>query len=149
MAKTPMRCPFNGKMCAECPLFRGRHYFLCANANYRGYIKPNENIEPQKHPEKIDLKAIKRLCEPWSVGSNNTEGEPKIMLKVINKEKGTTRACELDEAKEWEWKNPETVITFRGSQINSFEKLREIVHFQEARGAQEVTIIEAPWFMIA
>ncbi|MBI4647211.1 MAG: hypothetical protein HY738_11650 [Bacteroidia bacterium] len=29
MAKTKMVCPFSRKFCKECPLFIGRHYYLC------------------------------------------------------------------------------------------------------------------------
>ena len=42
MAKTKMRCPFNDKLCVECQLYRGRHYYLCACPDYRGYIKLKE-----------------------------------------------------------------------------------------------------------
>ena len=34
-----MICPFSGKYCKECSLYRGRHYLLCFNNRYRGYIK--------------------------------------------------------------------------------------------------------------
>lgn len=36
-----MICPFSGKLCRECPIFRGRHYFLCYKEDYRGFIKEN------------------------------------------------------------------------------------------------------------
>jgi len=38
MAKKRMNCPFSGKGCRECPLYRGRHYFLCFSKRYRGII---------------------------------------------------------------------------------------------------------------
>jgi hypothetical protein len=38
MAKIKMLCPFSGELCRECPQFRGRHYYLCFCAKYRGYL---------------------------------------------------------------------------------------------------------------
>ena len=46
MAKRKMNCPFSGKGCKECPIYRGRHYFLCFSKRYRGVIGDRaENIE--------------------------------------------------------------------------------------------------------
>jgi hypothetical protein len=43
MAKEDMLCPFSGKLCRECPLYRGRHYYLCFSKKYRGHLeKPRE-----------------------------------------------------------------------------------------------------------
>ena len=43
MAKTEMVCPFSNKVCEECALYRGRHYFLCFCEKYRGHLsKPGE-----------------------------------------------------------------------------------------------------------
>jgi hypothetical protein len=39
MAKEQMLCPFNGQLCRECALYRGRHYFLCFNKKYRGHLE--------------------------------------------------------------------------------------------------------------
>ena len=44
MAKSPVRCPFNGRLCIECTLYRGRHYYLCNCEHYRGYIKPINKV---------------------------------------------------------------------------------------------------------
>ncbi len=38
MAKTKMLCPFTNKLCRECPMYRGRHYFLCFHVKYRGHL---------------------------------------------------------------------------------------------------------------
>lgn len=43
MAKVKMICPFSGKLCKECAIYRGRHYLLCFNKKYRGYL--NESVE--------------------------------------------------------------------------------------------------------
>lgn len=38
MAKQKMRCVFSEQLCRECPMFRGRHYYLCFSRTYRGYL---------------------------------------------------------------------------------------------------------------
>jgi hypothetical protein len=38
MAKREMICPFSGRLCEECPLYRGRHYFMCFCDRYRGHL---------------------------------------------------------------------------------------------------------------
>ncbi len=46
MAKTKMMCPFSNKLCEECALYRGRHYFLCFCEKYRGYLEePGETTK--------------------------------------------------------------------------------------------------------
>jgi hypothetical protein len=42
MAKEDMLCPFSGTLCRECPLYRGRHYYLCFSKKYRGYLEKPE-----------------------------------------------------------------------------------------------------------
>ena len=46
MAKTKMMCPFSNKLCEECALYRGRHYYLCFSKKYRGHLDdPGEEIK--------------------------------------------------------------------------------------------------------
>ena len=40
MAKVDMKCPFSGRLCKSCPIYVGRHYYLCFKPEYRGHI-PN------------------------------------------------------------------------------------------------------------
>ena len=43
MAKTRMLCPFSGELCKDCPVYRGRHYYLCFCSKYRGCLtKPGK-----------------------------------------------------------------------------------------------------------
>jgi hypothetical protein len=44
MAKQDMLCPFTGKLCRECGLYRGRHYYLCFSKKYRGHLGKSEGI---------------------------------------------------------------------------------------------------------
>jgi hypothetical protein len=36
MAKIAMACPFTHHVCTECPIFRGRHFYLCLAKALRG-----------------------------------------------------------------------------------------------------------------
>jgi len=46
MAKKRMLCPFSGMLCKDCPLYRGRHYYLCFNEKYRGCLVKGEKAPP-------------------------------------------------------------------------------------------------------
>ena len=39
MARKEMICPFSEKLCRDCALYIGRHYFLCYKPGYKGYVK--------------------------------------------------------------------------------------------------------------
>ena len=59
MAKVNMLCPFSGKPCKECPIYRGRHYFLCFNNNYRGHLKESNKASREVNtslnvPERVE-----------------------------------------------------------------------------------------------
>jgi hypothetical protein len=46
VAKERMICPFSNRLCEECALYRGRHYYLCFCRKYRGYLgTPGEVIK--------------------------------------------------------------------------------------------------------
>lgn len=47
MAKFEMLCPFSEKICIECPQYRGRHYYLCFNTKYQGYLGGKKNEKKQ------------------------------------------------------------------------------------------------------
>ena len=42
MAKEIMICPFSGKACKECAIYRGRHYYWCFNPKYRGHLNKSD-----------------------------------------------------------------------------------------------------------
>ena len=48
MAKIDMICPFSKQLCQECPLYRGRHYYLCFCTKYRGYLGDKERDTAKK-----------------------------------------------------------------------------------------------------
>ena len=44
MAKREMMCPFSDRLCRNCAVYIGRHYYRCFFENYRGYVyQPKED----------------------------------------------------------------------------------------------------------
>lgn len=147
MAKTEMLCTFNRRLCTECPLYRGRHYYLCFNEKYRGYIgRSKRKAKPGIAQRSVDLRTLGKLTEPWA--GRRLKAEPKINLKVIDMETGNVRVCPLAEAKRWDWSNPEIMRVVGGFQVTSWDKLVEIASYKAERGYQEVELYEAPRFML-
>ena len=77
MAKTRMICPFSGELCKECPLYRGRHYYLCFCEKYRGHLEePGETAETTTPPasglssnKKFEIPSIKprSAIDPFAI----------------------------------------------------------------------------------
>jgi len=63
MAKEKMLCPFSDRLCRECPLYRGRHYYLCYHRAYRGRIENHESLT-QKGTRKPPVDRYKDVKMP-------------------------------------------------------------------------------------
>jgi len=149
MAKIDMFCPFSHRLCSECALYRGRHYYLGFCKQYRGYIgESKENTKSGTIHHSVDFQALWKLVEPWADAGLQPETKPKIKLKVVDMESEATTVCELDEAKTWDWSNPEMMRIIAGLQITSWDKLVELVSFKAKKGYQEVEVYEAPRFLL-
>ncbi|MFH1321340.1 MAG: hypothetical protein ABII90_11915 [Bacteroidota bacterium] len=59
MAKTEMMCPFSEMLCIECPQYRGRHFYLCFNDKYRGYLG-----DQKKAKQRTGLRGVKNFEMP-------------------------------------------------------------------------------------
>ncbi len=79
-----------------------------------------------------------------------TEGKTtyKIRLKVLDRETAEYRYCTLDEAKTWDWENPEIWRMIGGWQITSFQQLLNLLYLKMEKGITEVEMLESPRFMI-
>jgi hypothetical protein len=72
-----MVCPFSGKLCRECALYRGRHYFLCFEKHYRGYMNKDGKLNKQntkrnfgKQPKELfhlDALTETKSIDPYTV----------------------------------------------------------------------------------
>jgi hypothetical protein len=62
MAKVKMTCPISKGVCTECPIYRGRHFYMCFSKEYYGtslgakqidelkskYNKGNDGVQDKK-----------------------------------------------------------------------------------------------------
>jgi hypothetical protein len=48
MAKVAMACPFSKKMCRDCAVYRGSHYYLCFKKEYRGCLVGDNGNSKEK-----------------------------------------------------------------------------------------------------
>lgn len=44
MATKKIKCPFSGRACKNCPLYRSRHYSLCFNTHYQDNVEYKDSI---------------------------------------------------------------------------------------------------------
>ena len=72
----------------------------------------------------------------------------KLTLLLLDRETGETRTCTLDEAKTWDWDNPEVWRLIGGWQITSYTGLLDVLSLKMEKGYKEVTILVAPRFMM-
>ncbi len=85
MAKTRMMCPFSNRLCEECALYRGRHYFLCFCEKYRGHLdEPGETAKGASSPasglsskNKFEMLPIKprSAIDPFAIIMKEREAE--------------------------------------------------------------------------
>ncbi len=150
MAKIDMVCPFSHRLCDECPLYRGRHYYLGFCEKYRGYLgKLKENAKPGSNHQSVDFQALWKLLEQRMGAIPQPETNPEVRLKVIDMESGKARICPLEEAKTWDWENPEMVRMIGGYfHVTSWEKLVELASSKAKKGFQEIEVYEGPRFMM-
>ena len=77
MAKHKMLCPISRTACTECAIYRGRHFYLCYSAAYKGSSFDPERInELKKSEEKNKPDETFGMPEKIEVGSqciNNFE----------------------------------------------------------------------------
>ncbi len=76
MAKAEMLCPFSSKLCKECSVYRGKHYFICYCETYRGYLKPKvKKANPFKKPNgKFDIPALNSsIFDPFNEPQKDIE----------------------------------------------------------------------------
>lgn len=80
---------------------------------------------------------------PKATEATGEKREFKIKLKLTDRESGQSKYCTLDEAKTWDWSDPETWRMIGGWQITSFQGLLNILYLKMEKGINEVEILEA------
>ncbi|MGD0232997.1 MAG: hypothetical protein ABSC55_00500 [Syntrophorhabdales bacterium] len=56
MAKAKMVCPFSGKLCIQCGIFRGRHAGFCYVTTYRGHMQEGQVLKKPETTRNSDTK---------------------------------------------------------------------------------------------
>jgi hypothetical protein len=149
MTKGEFVCPFDHRSCHECVLYRGRHYYIDNCRKDRGDISASK---PPVNNHSGDLQAyfqaLESQIEPWADVKPLPERDLQVRLMVINVETGENRAYSLEEVKQWDWSDLETVRQIDGIQIDSWDKLVKVLSYKVATGHREVKLYEAPRFMV-
>jgi hypothetical protein len=149
MAKTSMICPFSRKLCVECELYRGRHYFLCFCEKYRGHIGQSKGqAKYDAAALTINFKALETMANPWVGENQQPKDEPEIKLKVVDMENKQERLCQLEETKTWDWGNPKIMRIIDGRHVTNWYNLLEILNYKAKKGYQEVELHEGPRFIL-
>jgi hypothetical protein len=157
MTRISMTCPFSNKGCTECAVYRGRHHYLSYSKEHQGSTDPQKgHAKSRVHSPSVEFQALRESIERYLVfptfpgAGKHTEkrGNLQIKLKVIDVENRTTRTCDFNEAKEWNWDNPELMRVIDGWQITSMEMLFEIMCHKAEKGCKEVDLYETPRFML-
>lgn len=137
-------CPFNGKSCVQCAVYRGRH-----SASGPG-PRPSSRVAVPERPRTIpDASDFERFGTMLKPGSSRRVGEESdVRLRVIDVETGGVRTCDREEARDWDWGNADLMRLVDGWQVHTFERLAEILAYKAERGCDEVEVKEAPRFML-
>ena len=64
MAKKDMLCPFSGRPCKNCAFYIGRHYYLCYNPRYRGYIRAGRRARAELAHRALGARSVKDFSIP-------------------------------------------------------------------------------------
>ncbi len=148
MAKADMICPFSRKMCKECEIYRGKHYFLCYCRSYRGYLGgPKAGTQSISQINQINFKALEEKLNPWTGTAGDTK-QPEITLKILDLETNKVRVGSLGEAKNWNWKDARIMRIIDGRHITSWNGLCEMLRYKAEKGFREVELHEGPRFML-
>jgi hypothetical protein len=71
MAKVKMACPISKGVCTECPIYRGRHFYMCFSKEYHGVSLGAEQID--------------ELKSKYNKGNNNVQDEKFGMPDDVQK----------------------------------------------------------------
>jgi hypothetical protein len=136
------RCPFTHKACTDCGVYRGRHHFIASFRQGAGHNKG------QQDRLAAYFQAVEKQLNPWDNSEGATKEALTIRLEVVDVENDNARFCGINEAKAWDWGDPQTMRIIGDRQITSFEHLIAILRYKESQGHQEVKLYESPRFML-
>jgi hypothetical protein len=138
---TPISCPFSHNVCTECGIYRGRHRYMVFSADGDGRKNGSKDHIAEY------FRAMEALSNPWADKDFKSKENLTISLKLIDAESGKDRSFDLEEARAWDWGDPQTMRIINDRQVTSFQQLMDILSYKESKGDQEVVLYEFPRFM--
>ena len=142
MAKDAMICPFSGSACRECPIYRGRHYYLCFDKRYRGHVDRVGQANNRTLREADgDIEVIPKQVGPFGDGDYK-----ELRLKVIDTDTSLSEYCDIEDAKNWDYGSHNPIVVVDGRHITSWDKLIEVLSLQGYKDSQEVAV-HLVWMM--
>lgn len=72
----------------------------------------------------------------------------RMRLILLDRETGEERCCTLEEARGWDWANPELWRIVNGWQITSYDGLINLLSMKAEKGVEEIEILQSPRFMM-
>lgn len=73
MAKHKILCPISRTACIECAIYRGRHFYLCYSAAYKG-----SSFDPARVQELKELKKSEKTDKTFGIPEKVDVGEQCI-----------------------------------------------------------------------
>ena len=88
MGKLPRACPFSGKACTECAVYRGRHrYGSLSKEPGRPTEEHGEYLQSGSPAPSVEFQALQEAAAQWAGTRSRKEGELTIRLRGIDVEK--------------------------------------------------------------
>lgn len=122
--------------CPDCDIYKGK-----------GGPCPGYPVEPEDSKEAI-FDALDNSGQLPGEKPKDDKPMPTVRLRLVDVERKTNRATDLDEARGWDWGNPDIMRIVGNWQIKDFDMLLFILREKQGKGAEEVDIFEAPKFMV-
>lgn len=74
MSKIKMLCPISKTACIDCPIYRGRHFYMCFSDGYRAKTLVKDDLE----------KVVKELKSGLKASEDNVEVGSKILDEIFS-----------------------------------------------------------------
>ena len=141
MEKSKFVCPFTNQSCHRCMLYRGRHCYIDNHQKDRVQSSGTDDI-------KAYFKVLDEALTPQLDAGARSGEMPHITLRVIDVENGISSVCPLEQARQWDWNDEQTIRMIDGRHITSWDTLFNVLSHKAAKGYPEVKLYEAPRFMV-
>ncbi len=141
-------CPFNHRSCAECTFYRGRHCFT----DFRhGNGRQRKNSAEMPDFNSIPLLTFRRngTAAEKRKKAEGSRRQPQMKLKIIDLITEETIFADMEEARGWQWNDPEVQRFINGCvHVTSWHEMEEYCLRRAAKGDSEVVIYQSPGYLM-